>query len=545
MIRAALDLGARCADVALWDGQHLHLSKRPLPDQSVSQTLDAADAALAQAGASLADVGELRLSQTWALNALLARKGAPVTLVVTRGFGDILLLARQDRADLYEPVARSDAPTFLVGTIVEVDERMDAEGRPVNAPDPAPLAGIGHGPVAVCLLNAHMNGAHERAVANALPGRALALSHRVDPQPREYERCVATCLEAWLIGALAGTLATFREGLAARGFAGKLLMADGTGTLSHAPPLSQMLTSGPALAARASASFDFDGPAIAADLGSQSLDLSLSISGRVVTVGHSRPGGVPLRQVVTDTVSLPIGGCSRPVPGGPTVDAALAGLGRLHGETCAEADPTRARQTVEALATSVAYQIVTFAVARNLDPCTVSLVIMGGLGAIVATDIADALERARVHLAPAPAQAGALSLLSAPETLRLRHPIGLSLASLESDAVAKAIAALRGQSRPGFAERWTAGIATVAQTEPERVPLSTALGSPLDLDSQWREHMHLQTGVRPTFGHLAWLELTLLRKPDAVPPPPLAPGAPAGWTSHPTSNGGVLLERSA
>src|SRR5262249_38838754 len=93
---------------------------------------------------------------------------------------------------------------------VEVVERMAADGAVVAALDPASLdtaierlreAGVEA--VAVCLLNAYANAAHEREIATALSRRwpecHVSVSSDVLPEFREYERLSSTVVNAYLM----------------------------------------------------------------------------------------------------------------------------------------------------------------------------------------------------------------------------------------------------------------------------------------------------------------------------------------------------------
>ncbi len=132
-----------------------------------------------------------------------------VAVVSTRGFGDLLALARQNRRALYSPhptldrlVTPPPEPRRF-----EITGRIDASGREVQPLDEAELealaariAATGVNAVAVCGLFAHINPSHERRVGEVLrsrlPGCAVVLSHAVDARPREYERFAAAVLAA-------------------------------------------------------------------------------------------------------------------------------------------------------------------------------------------------------------------------------------------------------------------------------------------------------------------------------------------------------------
>ena len=129
-----------------------------------------------------------------------------VAVVAARGLGDVLVLARQNRCELYraQPTLMSALPA--VPTLrFEIDGRIDAAGVEVQPLDDAQIdrvaaqiADSGALAVAVCGLFAHLNPAHERHIGQRLgarlPGCRIALSHQVLAQPREVERFEAAVL---------------------------------------------------------------------------------------------------------------------------------------------------------------------------------------------------------------------------------------------------------------------------------------------------------------------------------------------------------------
>lgn len=129
-----------------------------------------------------------------------------VALVCTRGFADVLTLGRQNRAD---PYALHVPPSPWLERLppasrIEVAGRIDANGAEVQALELADtvdaVRALQPEAVAVCLLFAHRNPAHEQQVAAALraalPGVPVACSHATDAGAGEYERTVATLRNA-------------------------------------------------------------------------------------------------------------------------------------------------------------------------------------------------------------------------------------------------------------------------------------------------------------------------------------------------------------
>src|SRR6202165_2739549 len=82
----------------------------------------------------------VKMGTTVATNALLERTGERTVLAITRGFGDALRIAYQNRPKLF--VRRIELPTMLYERVIEVDERIGAHGETVRALDLAAAASM-------------------------------------------------------------------------------------------------------------------------------------------------------------------------------------------------------------------------------------------------------------------------------------------------------------------------------------------------------------------------------------------------------------------
>lgn len=164
---------------------------------------------------------DLRLGTTRATNALLERKGARTVFATTRGFGDILLIGNQDRPRLFD--LRIVKPAQLAEAHLELDERLAADGTvlvPLDleaarqmlaaVPDRTGCA------LAVCLLHAHVNPAHEDIVAQIareLGFLQVSVSSRVAPLPRIVARGDTTVVDAYLGPVVRDYLRTVRAAM--------------------------------------------------------------------------------------------------------------------------------------------------------------------------------------------------------------------------------------------------------------------------------------------------------------------------------------------
>jgi N-methylhydantoinase A len=140
-------------------------------------------------------------------NAFLTRRGARVVLVTTWGFEDVLFIGRQTRRELFN-LAVAKPPELLPRTrVVGVRERLRADGSALVPLTSEELSRVRRRvrelapeALAICLLHAYANPAHEERLAGALAdlGAPISLSSRVLPEFREYERTCATVLNAYL-----------------------------------------------------------------------------------------------------------------------------------------------------------------------------------------------------------------------------------------------------------------------------------------------------------------------------------------------------------
>lgn len=153
-----------------------------------------------------ARIGTVRMGTTVATNALLERKGDRVALLITRGFRDALRIAYQARPDIFAKEIL--LPEQLYERVIEVDERLRADGTVEVPPDLAPLDPLlaelhadGIEAVAVVLLHSWKNPAHEIVLARKVRAAGFAqvsVSHEVSPLIKLIGRGDTTVVDAYL-----------------------------------------------------------------------------------------------------------------------------------------------------------------------------------------------------------------------------------------------------------------------------------------------------------------------------------------------------------
>ena len=157
-----------------------------------------------------APLGSVKMGTTVATNALLERKGEPTLLAITAGHGDALRIGYQARPDIF--ARKIVLPAALYGAVVEVDERVTADGEVLRAVDTERARAdfraafeAGYRAIAIVLLHGWRWTAHEEALA-ALAAEAgftqISASHRVAPLIKLIGRGDTTVVDAYLSPAL-------------------------------------------------------------------------------------------------------------------------------------------------------------------------------------------------------------------------------------------------------------------------------------------------------------------------------------------------------
>ncbi|MEV5313477.1 hydantoinase B/oxoprolinase family protein [Streptomyces sp. NPDC052610] len=263
-------------------------------------------------------VDAVRMGTTVATNALLERKGERTLLVVTRGFRDALRIAYQNRPHIF--ARRIDLPELLHERVVEVDERIAADGTVLRAPDLEALAGPlrqayddGIRAVAVVCLHSHLHPAHERAVGD-LAARIgfpqISLSSEVSPLMKLVPRGDTAVVDAYLSPVLRRYVRQVADEL----HGVRLMFMQSNGGLTEAGQFrgKDAILSGPAGGivgmARMSQLAGFD-RVIGFDMGGTSTDVS-HFAGAYERVFTTRIAGVRLRAPMLDIHTVAAGGGS-------------------------------------------------------------------------------------------------------------------------------------------------------------------------------------------------------------------------------------------
>jgi 5-oxoprolinase (ATP-hydrolysing)/N-methylhydantoinase A len=338
--RVGLDIGGTFTDFVLYDAERrrisLHKCLTTPHDPSVA-ALAGLGELVAQAGLTIADIGEIIHGTTLVTNAIIERRGVSVGLLTTRGFRDVLEMGTEQRYDIYDLFLKFPAPLVPRRHRLEIPERIDARGHVVVPLDLAAvraaarkLVDEGVAAIAVCFLHAYRNPDHERAAAALLrrefPQLAVSLSCEVVAELREYQRAATTCANAYVQPLMASYLARLERELAARGFRGRLnLMHSAGGLISPAAARAfpiRLIESGPAGGGLATALFGAlagRDDVIAFDMGGTTAKSCLVEGGRIEVASmmeaarvhrFKRGSGLPIKVPVIDMIETGAGGGS-------------------------------------------------------------------------------------------------------------------------------------------------------------------------------------------------------------------------------------------
>jgi N-methylhydantoinase A len=264
--RLGVDVGGTFTDILLINedtGETFRGKTSSTPqDQSVG-VLRGIEQVCRAAGVSVSEVGEVLHGTTVATNAILEKKGARVGLVTTKGFRQVLQIARS-----FVPgglagwiIWPKPEPLAALEDTVEVVGRMAADGSVVTALDEDDvrtqlrrLKAQGVEALSISFINAYANDAHERRVeeiaGEELAGIPISRSSAVLPELREYERTLTTVANAYVQGQVSRYVRNLESQLDSSGLDSRLSILRSDGGLVSAQVAAEnpvsLLLSGPA-----------------------------------------------------------------------------------------------------------------------------------------------------------------------------------------------------------------------------------------------------------------------------------------------------------
>lgn len=230
-LRVGVDIGGSFTDFAVLDEKDNSVRTLKVlsrPDKPGAEVIEGLSILAKRDGISPADIGYFTHGTTVGINAVIQRKGVKLALLATRGFEDVLEMARLKIAPIHNLYGRRPEPLIPRDRVFAIDERMDRDGqitRPVDAETvKAALAQVrGHGceAVVISFLHSYRNGTNERAVkallAELAPDLAVFCSSEIWPIIREYERTITAVISGYVQPRVAHYLTSFEAALSDMG----------------------------------------------------------------------------------------------------------------------------------------------------------------------------------------------------------------------------------------------------------------------------------------------------------------------------------------
>lgn len=330
-LKVGVDVGGTFTDVCVYDRRtgDVRIAKVPTnPGDQSESVLAGIQEALAQTGDSAEAIGFVGHGTTVGLNALLERKGASIAFVTTRGFRDVLELARQQRPELYNFFAERPAPLAPRHLRFEVDERTLADGtvavsvglKTIRALVPM-LRRAKVEAIAIGFINSYRNPQNElrakEMLEKALPGVPVTCSCEIAQEFREFERFSSAAMNAYLLPRVFHYLTHLAGRLKSEGVRWQPLIFQSNGAVLGVPVAARhpirTLMSGPAGGVLGAAFVGVEAgyrDLLTFDMGGTSTDVSLIENGTPSVTSSRQLDGYPIVSPSFDVRSIGAGGGS-------------------------------------------------------------------------------------------------------------------------------------------------------------------------------------------------------------------------------------------
>jgi N-methylhydantoinase A len=332
--RLGVDVGGTFTDLLLMNeasGESFTAKVPSTPHDPSIAVLDGIDKICRSSGVEPSQIHSVMHGTTVATNAILTRRGARVGLVTTRGYKQVLHIARS-----FVPGGLGGWVIFNKGELlapleltIEADERIDARGEVVRALDEdgvrsglRRLREAGVEALTVSLVNAYRYDAHERRIAaiaaEIMPDVPVSLSSEVVPEMQEYERTETTVVNSYVRPQVAHYVQHLQQELQQRlrpDVRLAILRSDGglATSQSAAQAPVNMLLSGPAGGVAGAIWFCSRGgysKVLTCDVGGTSTDVALIDDNHARVRRETRVGDIAVRAPSVDVRTVGAGGGS-------------------------------------------------------------------------------------------------------------------------------------------------------------------------------------------------------------------------------------------
>lgn len=331
MYRIGVDVGGTFTDFTLLDEQagRLLYHKTPSTPGDPSEAVEIGLSELIEKQKiDPADIVYLGHGTTVALNMLLERRAPTIGLLTTKGFRDVLEIARQIRPHLYDYEVTRPDPLARRAHRYEIAERIAVDGSVLTPLDleaveaaAIDLKNSGISAVAICFLHSYQFPEHEQKageiVRRILPEAFVSLSSEVLSEFREYERSSTTAVNVYVGPRMKTYIEKLEDRIRGLGIGqspyiihsnGGLLTIDAASTYPVRTCLSGPAAGvvGAAAVAKASGQPDI----LAFDVGGTSTDVSLVLDGRPLFTSERTVAGHPVKSPAIDVNAIGAGGGS-------------------------------------------------------------------------------------------------------------------------------------------------------------------------------------------------------------------------------------------
>jgi N-methylhydantoinase A len=326
--RVAVDVGGTFTDIFVFEEQsgRISVTKVPsVPDDPATGILTGIRAT----GVPVADIKLFSHGTTVGTNALITRRFARTGLVTTKGFRDVLEIRRSTKPDLWDAYKDVAPPYIARRDRFEVDERTLYDGtvtRPLDEEQARETARIlgrrGVESVAVCFINAYVDGTNERRMKDILesqlPGTMVTISSDILPEIFEPERTSTTVVNAVLGPVIGRYMASLTKQLRQLGYEKEVLVLHSGGGVMTAETAGRYaarvaasgLAGGAVAMAHIAKLCRFEN-AIGLDMGGTSTDISLMYGGELrITKDWYVEFGYPIRFPAIELITIGAGGGS-------------------------------------------------------------------------------------------------------------------------------------------------------------------------------------------------------------------------------------------
>ena len=333
--RLGVDVGGTFTDLLLVDessGQTYTAKVPSTPEDSSIGVLVGINRICEESSIDLTKVSQVMHGTTVATNAVLTGKGAKVGLITTKGYRQVLQVARSFcPGGLGGWVSYIKAPLLApLELTIEADERMDADGNTVTPLDEATFkkdlellkAKNEIEALTICFINSYVNGSHEvraREIAEKILGDIpISISSEVIPEMQEYERTETTVVNSYVrpqVSKYVNNLQNSLQEIMGNDVNLAILRSDGglaSGRAAAESPVN-LLLSGPAGGVAGAMYFCQRGGfenILTFDMGGTSTDVALIQNGEARIRRETRVGDVTVRAPSVDVRTVGAGGGS-------------------------------------------------------------------------------------------------------------------------------------------------------------------------------------------------------------------------------------------